>query len=74
MANQKDPTVLTNLLIQTLVPALIFIGSAAVAYSQVSDLKQSAKKTLETLQSMSERLVKVETKVQVLFDERKEGK
>ena len=71
MTKAKEPPVWLLLAAQVLIPAVVFIGSAAVVYSQVSDLKQSAQKTLENVQSMSERLVRVETKVKFLYDERK---
>lgn len=74
MTKPKESTMLTNLVIQMLLPSMVFIGTAAVMYSQVADLKVLARTTSTSVQSISERLIKVETKVQFLYDERKEGK
>lgn len=74
MTKPKEPTMVTNMLIQMLLPALVFISTAAVMYSQVADLKVITRTMSNSVQSISERLIKVETKVQFLYDERKEGK
>ena len=63
-----------NAITSMLIPAIVFIGAAATLMSQVGDLKVMAKETSRTVQGISERLTKVETKVQFLYDERKQGK
>ena len=74
MTKPKEPSMLTNMLIQMVLPAIVFIGSAAVMHNQVSDLKIMAGDTAKSVQTISERLIGVETKVQILYDERKQGK
>ena len=64
---------LSNNLVQLIPMLIIFIATAAVMHSQVSDLKVIMKDTRETMQSFSERLTRVETHVQFMYDERKRG-
>ncbi|HHZ65109.1 MAG TPA: hypothetical protein EYN51_06385 [Flavobacteriales bacterium] len=54
-----------------LIPAIVFIASAGALFLQVSDLKVMMKETSTNIQSMSQRLTAVETKVQFMYDERK---
>lgn len=72
--NEKAPALISNILVTLILPAIVFIAAAAVISSQVSDLKTTAKETATIVHSISERLVKVETKVQVLYDERNQGR
>jgi len=60
-----------NALIPMIIPIVVLIGVFAVIHSQVGDLKVMMKETSLTIQTFSERLTKVETQVQFLYDERK---
>ena len=73
MTRTKEPTMITNIIITKVVPAIVFISSIGMLYGSVKDLKVTVEKTLTTVHQMSERLTKVETKVQFLYDERKRG-
>lgn len=71
MPKQKDPAMLLNIFVQMILPAIAFIGSAAILHNQVSDLSILTKETTKELKKVSERFIIVETKVQMLYDDRK---
>ncbi len=73
MTRPKEPNMMANTLIQMALPAIVFIGSAAVMHSQVSDIKVGMSNTAKSIQSIAERLTRVEEKVIFLYDERKKG-
>lgn len=63
-----------NVLSNNLISVIALVGTCAIMISQVSDLKSMAKEDRTVIQIMSERLTRVETKVQFMYDERKQEK
>jgi len=68
MTVKKTPYPVAPLLIQFIIPAIVFIGSAAVLYSKVNEIGETLKETTVQVQKLSERLARVETKVQYLSE------
>lgn len=73
MTRTKEPNTIANIVSQMIVPIVVFISAMGMLFMSVKDLKVTVEKTLTTVHQMSERLTKVETKVQFLYDERKRG-
>lgn len=61
----KKPNPMAPLLLQFIIPAIVFISSAGILYSKVSEIGETLKDHTKVLSSMSERITRVETKVEI---------